>query len=85
MTMNPKIEITKPDPRNQNNLTMNIHVAGNRNDVLEMLTYGTRSIMEALDITFVEYLEALMEARETENIEKILIDTSVFSENFEMD
>lgn len=83
--MDPKIEITKSDSENQNNLTMNIHVAGTRNDALEMLAYGTRSIMEALDITFVEYLEALMEARETENIEKILIDTSVFSENFEMD
>lgn len=80
--MNPTIQITKSESENENNLTMNIHVAGSRNDALEMLAYGTRSIMEALDITFVEYLEALMEARETDNIEKILINTKIFSENF---
>ncbi len=53
MVMNPKIEITKSDSENQNNLTMNIHVDGSRNDVLEMLTYGTRGIINISPMLFV--------------------------------
>lgn len=58
------------------------YVAASRNDALELLVFGAKAVMEAMDITLMEYLEALMTARETDSIEKILIDASIFSENF---
>lgn len=81
--MKPQISITKSDSRNENNLTMNIHVAASRNDAIEMLAYGSRAIMDTLDIPLMVFLEALMNARETSSLEKIIIDTSKMANIFE--
>lgn len=80
--MNPQISISKTKSENENNLTINVQVAASRNDALELLVFGTKAVMEALDITLMEYLEALMTARETDSVEKIMIDASIFSGNF---
>lgn len=68
--MKPQIAITKSNSRNENNLTMNIHVAASRNDAIEMLAYGSRAIMDTLDIPLMVFLEALMNVSETSSLEK---------------
>ena len=55
---------------------VHIHIEADRASALELLTLGTRSVMETLSISLYEYLEALMEANDSPLSERVIINTT---------
>lgn len=77
--MNPTITLTKSiDPRTGE---MNIHVkiSCNKTDALELLAYGSKSVRECLGINMMDYLEAIVDARENPTLYRTIIDTSLLA------
>jgi hypothetical protein len=74
--MEKRIIIVQSDESTENGQSVQIHIEADRASTLELLTLGTRSIMETLSINLYEYLEALMEAKEMTLNTRVIVDTS---------
>ena len=74
--MEKRIIIVQSDESTENGQNVQIHIEADRASTLELLTLGTRSIMETLSINLYEYLEALMEAKEMALNTRVIVDTS---------
>ena len=74
--MEKRIIIVQSDESTENAPKVQIHIEADRTSALELLTLGTRSIMETLSINLYEYLEALMEAKEMTLNTRVIVDTS---------
>lgn len=74
--MKNRIIIVQNDENMENAQKVQIHVEADRASALELLTLATRSIMETLSINLYEYLEALMEAKDSTLTTRIIVDTS---------
>ena len=75
--MEKRILFVQHDENTQNAKKVRIHLEADRSAALELLTLGTRCLMETLNISLYEYLEALMEAKELDLSDRVLIDTSM--------
>jgi hypothetical protein len=60
--MEKRILFVQHDENTQNAKKVRIHLEADRSAALQLLTLGTRCLMETLNISLYEYLEALMEA-----------------------
>jgi hypothetical protein len=74
--MEKRIIIVQSDESTENGQNVQIHIEADRASTLELLTLGTRSIMETLSISLYEYLETLMEAKERPLDTRVIVDTS---------
>lgn len=58
-------------------MTLSAQVIASREDTLELLALGTHSVLQALDVDLIEYLELLMEASDTARLSRTVVDTSL--------
>ena len=65
------------DENSENAQNVQIHIEADRASALELLALGTRSVMETLSISLYEYLEALMEAKESALKCRVVIDKAL--------
>ena len=80
--MEKRIIIVQSDESTENAQKVQIHIEADRASALELLALGTRSIMETLSISLYEYLEALMEAKESPLKSRVVIDQSLMDSTF---
>lgn len=78
--MNPRITISGQENEKNKNFFLMVHISASREDALELLAYGTRSVMETMGITLTDFLEAFMDAKETPCMCRTAMDTSVLSQ-----
>lgn len=78
--MNSQITITKQTATGSGSPTLLIHISASKEDALELLSYGTRNIMDSMGITLTDFLEALMNAKETPSICRTVMDTSCLAQ-----
>lgn len=71
-----KISLEKIQNEQTGECTVIVQNSASKEDAIELLAIGTRNIMEQMGITLMEYLEALMEARETTPIRRVVVDAS---------
>ena len=55
---------------------INVQISATRSSALDLLALGTRTVLETLNISLYEYLEALMEAKENPLSQRVIIDES---------
>ena len=67
------------DENSENAQNVQIHIETDRASALELLALGTRSVMETLNISLYEYLEALMEAKEIPLTERVIIHSALLN------
>ena len=70
------------DENSENAPNVQIHIEADRASALELLALGTRSVMETLSISLYEYLEVLMEAKESPLKSRVVIDQSLIDSTF---
>ena len=70
------------DEASENAQNVQVHIESDRASALELLALGTRSVMETLNICLYEYLEALMEAKESPLKTRVVIDQSLMDSTF---
>ena len=80
--MEKRIIIVQSDESTENGQNVQIHIEADRASALELLALGTRSVMETLSISLYEYLEALMEAKESPLKSRVVIDQSLMDSTF---
>lgn len=70
------------DEASENAQNVQVHIEADRASALELLALGTRSVMETLNISLYEYLEVLMEAKESPIKTRVVIDQSLMDSTF---
>ena len=75
--MENRIIFVQSDETTENAQKVQIQVRADRDAALELLTLGTRCLMESLSISLYEYLEALMEAKESPLKCRVVIDKAL--------
>ena len=75
--MEKRICFMQYDENTENAGNVNIHISADRATALQLLALGTRCVMENLSISLYEYLEALMEAKESALTSRVVIDKSL--------
>ena len=75
--MENRIVFVQSDETTENAQKVQIQVRADRDAALELLTLGTRCLMETLSISLYEYLEALMEAKESALKCRVVIDKAL--------
>ena len=70
------------DEASENAQNVQVHIEADRASALELLALGTRSVMETLNISLYEYLEVLMEAKESPLKTRVVIDQSLMDSTF---
>ena len=56
---------------------INVQISATRSSALDLLALGTRTVLETLNISLYEYLEALMEAKESALKCRVVIDKAL--------
>ncbi len=77
--MKSSITLTKVKSPETGEMSIHVQVSGTKEDALELLAYGSRSVRECLGISLMDYLEALVDARDQPNLYRTVIDTSLLS------
>ncbi len=75
--MNPSITFTKITDPISGEMTVHVQASCTKEDALELLAYGSKSVRECLGISLTDYLEAIIAARETSPIFRTIIDHSM--------
>ena len=77
--MENRIVFVQSDETTENAPKVQIQVRADRDAALELLTLGTRCLMETLSISLYEYLEVLMEAKEIPLTERVIIHSALLN------